>query len=91
MIVRAIKNLESKKSSRLINILCSPEQRKNADALQEGIELVKNSGAIEECKEKAKKMSLDENSRFGENIPSCEPKIMLSMLCLKMLDLAYDT
>ncbi|MBI3123618.1 MAG: polyprenyl synthetase family protein [Ignavibacteriales bacterium] len=91
VIVRAIKNLESKKSSRLINILCSPEQRKNADALQEGIELVKNSGAIEECKEKAKKMSLDENNRFGENIPSCEPKIMLSMLCLKMLDLAYDT
>jgi geranylgeranyl pyrophosphate synthase/predicted secreted hydrolase len=91
LIVRAIRNLESKKSQRLINILCSTELRKHSDVIQEGIELVRNSGAIEECKAKAKKLSQDENQRFGDIIPSCEPKIMLSMLCMKMLELAYDS
>ncbi|MEK6615560.1 MAG: polyprenyl synthetase family protein, partial [Bacteroidota bacterium] len=91
VIARAIKLLENQKSQRLIEILCSKELRKNDDIIREGIELVRNSGAIEECKEKAKKMSLDENERFSEIVPSCEPKIMLNMLCLKMLDLAYDT
>ena len=91
VIARAIKMLEQNKSERLIEILCSKELRKNKDIIKEGIELVRNSGALEECKEKAKKMSLDENERFSEVLPSCEPKIMLNMLCLKMLDLAYDT
>lgn len=91
VIARAIKLLENQKSQRLIEILCSKELRKNNDIINEGIELVRNSGTIEECKEKAKKMSLDENERFSEIVPSCEPKIMLNMLCLKMLDLAYDT
>ncbi len=91
VIARAIKLLENQKSQRLIEILCSKELRKNDDIIREGIELVRDSGAIEECKEKAKKMSLDENERFSEIVPSCEPKIMLNMLCLKMLDLAYDT
>lgn len=91
IIARAIKLLDNIQSQRLIQILCSQDQRKNKDILIEGIELVRNSGALEECIEKAKKMSLNESDRFSEIIPSCEPKIMLNMLCLKMLDLAYDT
>lgn len=91
LIVRAIRKLDLEKSNRLIEILCSPELRKQKEITNEAVELVRNSGAIEECKEKAKQMSLEENDRFCEKIPSCEPKIMLSMLCLKMLELAYDT
>ncbi|OFW56589.1 MAG: hypothetical protein A2133_00020 [Actinobacteria bacterium RBG_16_64_13] len=96
-IVRAIRRLEGlegaerAKRDRLVEILCSPELRGNPDALQEGIDLVRQSGALEECRETARVMSLEANERFGEVIPSCEPKIMLSMLCVKMLDLAYDT
>lgn len=91
VIARALKLLDNIKSQRLIEILCSQDQRKNKDILIEGIQLIRNSGALEECIEKAKKMSLNESDRFSEIIPSCEPKIMLIMLCLKMLDLAYDT
>jgi geranylgeranyl pyrophosphate synthase/predicted secreted hydrolase len=91
VIVRAIRKLDGAKRSRLMSILCSPELRKEQLTLQEGVELVRESGALEECRETAKNMSLDAIERFGETIPSCEPKVMLNMLCLKMLDLVYDT
>jgi geranylgeranyl pyrophosphate synthase/predicted secreted hydrolase len=96
-IVRAIRLLEvvdggdRARRDRLVEILCSSELRRDPEVLQEGIALVKESGALEECRETARKMSLEANERFGDAIPSSEPKIMLSMLCVKMLDLAFDT
>jgi len=90
-IVRAIRRLEGAERDRLVGILCSPELRGESEVLQEGIALVRRSGALEECRATARKMSREANERFGDAIPSCEPKIMLSMLCAKMLDLAFDT
>jgi geranylgeranyl pyrophosphate synthase/predicted secreted hydrolase len=91
VIVQAIRRLEGAERSRLVSILCSPELRKEQGALLEGIELVRKSGALEHCREVAKRMSLDADERFGDAVPSCEAKVMLRMLCLKMLDLIYDT
>jgi geranylgeranyl pyrophosphate synthase len=91
VIAKAIRMLDDQKSKRLIQILCKKELRENRNVLEEGIELVRNSGALEFSKEFAKKMSLNQNEIFNQTIPSCESKIMLSMLCIKMLDLAYDT
>jgi geranylgeranyl diphosphate synthase type 3/geranylgeranyl diphosphate synthase type I len=91
VIVRAIRRLDGAKRNRLVSILCSPELRKEPAGLQEAVELVRNSGALEECRETARRMSLGANERFGEMVPSSEPKVMLNMLCLKMLDLVYDT
>jgi geranylgeranyl pyrophosphate synthase len=94
VIVRAIRKLgvsDPERRDRLVEILCTPELRADAGVLQEGIALIRQSGALEECRETAKKMSQEANERFGDVIPSSEPKIMLSMLCAKILDLAFDT
>jgi geranylgeranyl pyrophosphate synthase/predicted secreted hydrolase len=90
-IVRAIRRLEGADRDRLVAILCSPELRADPRVVREGIALVRQSGALEECRETARRMSDDENERFREVIPSCEAKIMLSLLCASMLDLAFET
>lgn len=91
VIVKAIKMLDTEKSIKLKSILCSEELRKNKDEIEKGIDLVKESGALEVCKNTAREMSLREWKNFANIIPSNEAKIMLNMLTLKMLDLAYDT
>jgi len=94
VIVRAIRRLDALgggKRDRLVEILCSPALRASPEALQEGIALVRESGALEECRETAREMSQEANERFCDALPSSEPKIMLSMLCASILDLALDT
>lgn len=91
LITKAIQMLDKNKSSRLMNILCNEKFRNEEAFLNEGIELVKQSGALEACKKEAQEMSMKAWGDFAEVVPSCEPKIMLGMLHLKMLDLAFDT
>lgn len=91
VVAKAIKLLKEKESKRLKEILCNETLRKEKAVLNEAINLVRTSGALEKCKQEAKKMSLNAWDNFAKVVPSCEPKIMLNMLCLKMLDLAYDT
>ncbi|MDX1640607.1 MAG: polyprenyl synthetase family protein [Balneolaceae bacterium] len=90
-IAKAIKMLNGNDSDRLKQILCNEELRNSESTLGEAIELVKCSGALETCKKEAQAMSVEAWDHFAEVVPSCEPKIMLNMLHLKMLDLAYDT
>jgi geranylgeranyl pyrophosphate synthase len=90
-IVKAIKLMEKKESQRLIEILCSSELRRDKDIIAEGIDLVRNSGALDQCREIARKISVEGNEQFSNIVPSCHPKIMLNMLCAKMLDLAFDS
>lgn len=91
VIVKALRNLDTSSAIRLKEILCTKELREDNNILQAGIELVRSSGALDECRKEAHTLSMKEWEKFAEVVPSCEPKIMLNMLCLKMLDLAYDT
>lgn len=90
-IAKAIKMLDQKERNRLKEILCDERLRKNEETLSEAIHLVHQSGALETCKKEAHEMSLKAWDHFAKLVPSCEAKIMLNMLHLKMLDLAYDT
>lgn len=91
VIAKAIQLLDEKSSDRLIKILSDEKLRKQKAFLIEGIELVKQSGALEICRKEAQMMSMKAWDEFAEVVPSCEPKIMLGMLHRKMLDLAFDT
>jgi len=91
VIAKTLKFFGEKKQPRFKFILCHSELRNNNDSLAEAVELVRESGVLEDCKDYAKQLSLEAWDRFSEIVPSCEAKIMLNLLCLKMLDLAYDT
>jgi geranylgeranyl pyrophosphate synthase/predicted secreted hydrolase len=91
VIAKAIKKLEPQKSNRLKEILCDEALRREKPTLDEAVELVRKSGALEESKTEARKMSSEAWDRFAELVPNSEPKILLNMLHLKMIDLAYDT
>jgi geranylgeranyl pyrophosphate synthase len=77
VIVRALDLLSTHDSNRLRRILCSRRLRKNPKTLLEGIDLVRKSGALEECYRKASSMVEDEWVAFSRVLPPSEPKMML--------------
>jgi len=91
VIAKAITMLDEEKSNRFQKILCDENLRKEQSALDEAVELVRNSGALDACKKEAREMSNKAWNHFAKVVPSCEAKIMLHMLQRKMIDLVYDT
>ena len=91
VIAKAIKMLDGEVRERLKEILCDKNLRTEEATLQEAVELVQQSGALDQCKREARRMSMEGWELFAKAVPGCEAKIMLNMLHLKMLDLAYDT
>ncbi len=89
VIFRALQNLKSEDRSRLQRILCSKTLRKNPSALEEGVDLVRSSGALRSSFDEAQGMVEREWSRFSQQIASSDPKTMLRMLCSNLLDLPY--
>jgi geranylgeranyl pyrophosphate synthase len=90
VIAKALRRLDAAQSARLQAILCCPELRRRPDTLEEGIELVFASGALDACRETAKAMVNDAWDAFSPRVRSSGPKIMLHTMCLKLIDLAYD-
>ncbi len=90
VIARALHMLEPEKSNRLREILCSPELRAAGAAMDEGVALVRESGSLEVCRDRAKTMMEEAWDRFTHHVRPSQPKMMLHAMCLKMLELAYD-
>lgn len=90
VIASALRRLHAAGSERLQAILCSPEVRRRPSVLEEGIELVFRSGALDACRETAKTMVNDAWDKFSPRVRSSGPKIMLHTMCLKLIELAYD-
>ncbi|MFV1994695.1 MAG: polyprenyl synthetase family protein, partial [Verrucomicrobiales bacterium] len=76
VIARPLKMLPPTPRERLEEILCSTELRRDPAVLEEGIDLVRNSGALEACRETAQQMLRDGWNAFAPAFPPSEPKIM---------------
>jgi geranylgeranyl pyrophosphate synthase/predicted secreted hydrolase len=81
VIFRALDELQGDKRKRLRRILCTPELRNDPCSLQEGIELVRESDALDRCREEARTMFKTAWDRFADNVPLTEPKMLLYKLC----------
>lgn len=90
VIATALRRLEPWSSSRLTQVLCSPETRNDPVLLQEGIDLVRLSGALEACRDEASDMIEQAWERFAVSVRPSQAKIMLHAMCLKFVDLALD-
>lgn len=90
-IYHALEKLPEPKRARLQEIFCSKELRKNRNTLEEAIELVYHSGAIESCRKMAKDTLDKEWEKLSTKLPSSEPKIMLRTLCENLLNTGCET
>ncbi|MBI4025547.1 MAG: polyprenyl synthetase family protein [Verrucomicrobia bacterium] len=90
VICAAMRRLGHADRTRLMNILCSREGRKDPSMIAEGTDLVRRSGALDTCKKEALAMFHDAWDIFSGRVPSSEPKILLHCLCCKMVELAYE-
>ena len=90
VVATALRRLDPVSTARLGEILCSPELRRQAEVLAEGVELVRASGALEECHQDAMRIMDDGWKLFANGLPSSEPKIMLHAMCKTLIDLAFD-
>jgi geranylgeranyl pyrophosphate synthase len=79
VIVRAMEQLPEIDRKRLEKILCSGRLRRNPVYLQEGIGLVRKSGALSSCREEARSMVNKGWRAFAPHIPPSEHKLMLGL------------
>jgi geranylgeranyl pyrophosphate synthase/predicted secreted hydrolase len=90
VIVKAIRALGHHDSQRLIEIICNTELRTDPDMHAEAVSFILKSGALDSVKNEAEEMMNKGWERFAKTIPPSEAKIMLNMLCKKLLDLPYE-
>ncbi len=87
---RALMRLKGADSRRLQAILCSKGARRKRAEVREAIDLIRGSGAVDVCRNEARRM-FDEGWRgLSGVLPNSEPRIMLRMLCRNLLDINYD-
>ncbi len=83
----ALRRLDAVGTARLQAILCSPELRRRPETLEEGVELVFASGALDVCRETAKAIVNDAWDAFSPRVRSSGPKIMLHTVVNKRVSL----
>jgi geranylgeranyl pyrophosphate synthase len=87
IVVQALLHLDKNDRVRLGKILCDPVARKDKGAIENAISLIKKSGRIEACREQAKQMFFGGWKDYSACTVQSEQKIVLKLLCLKLLDL----
>ncbi|HEX4641056.1 MAG TPA: polyprenyl synthetase family protein, partial [Chthoniobacterales bacterium] len=87
VIAKALRLLPQAEKERLKEILCSSVLRAEAGTVAQGIELVRGSGALEKCREEAKRLIEEQWHRFSAHVPPSEPKTMLRVLWNFLLSL----
>jgi geranylgeranyl pyrophosphate synthase/predicted secreted hydrolase len=85
VIIKALKSLPKAKQKRLKEILVNEKYRNQSKNLKEAVSLIRESGALEECRKTAKKMVDQEWAKFSRQVGPSEPKTMLRLMCDSLL------
>ncbi|NND96221.1 MAG: hypothetical protein HKN47_02695 [Pirellulaceae bacterium] len=91
VVAKALRMLDAERSGRLRNILCCEQSRSDPANVRDGTELIRESGALETCRETAGSLSQQGWCKFSQRARSSEAKIMLHAMSRKLLDLSFDT
>ena len=86
---QALKLLPQREKRELTDILGNTNLRMDPQMLKKGITLVRESGALEYCREKAKEIVLPSWERFSELLPLTDQKFLLKALTLWLLELEF--
>ncbi|MDY6881563.1 MAG: polyprenyl synthetase family protein [Desulfatiglans sp.] len=90
IIVRALERARPRERNRLIRILCAPDLRASSEGLEEGIELIERSGALDEGRRLAGNMLESQWRNFSLYAKPSEAKTMLRMLTTALLSFEQD-
>lgn len=90
VIYQSLKRLPAIDSRRLRDILSSRAAKKRPDILEEGIALVRASGALDACAREGTDLFNTAWRRFAKAVPPSWPKWMLFALCSRLIDLVHD-
>lgn len=90
VVARALRRLPATQAARLQDILCDAARRNHPEVLDEGIELVQRSGALEECRATARKMVDTAWAGWSRWTRPSGPKVMLHTMCLRLIELAHE-
>jgi geranylgeranyl pyrophosphate synthase len=85
VIARALALLDEDDKKRLMQILCSPQVRQHKEFQEEGIALVRKSGALEACRTEAVAMLDEAWQIFSGNVPPSEHKVMLRLFTKNLI------
>lgn len=85
VIARALILLDQEDKTRLIRILCSPVIRQQTEFQDEGIALVRKSGALDQCRAEAIAMVDEAWHHFSLKVPSSESKVMLRVFSRNLI------
>ena len=91
VIHRAFLALPVEGRAELARILCSRELRQDPAALEAGVALVRGSGALDACRQDARRLADEAWARFSPCLPPSEAKIMLRCLCWSLVDVVVGT
>lgn len=90
VILRAARSLKGEAKKRLWEIISSEELRRQAGRIEEGVDLVQASGALERCRAEAKSLVEPKMKGLAERLAVSESKISLLYLCHYLLDLDFN-
>jgi geranylgeranyl pyrophosphate synthase len=90
VIARALQSLSARDSERLAEIFSAPELRQSSPSLNEGIELIRRSGALKSCEADARRMLEKEWRNLSKVLPPSEHKTMLRVLWSFVLELGDE-
>lgn len=90
VIVRALERLPGRERGRLADILCSKALRGDPHAIDEGIRLVRKSGALAACHDEAQAVFDRAWTKLAALLPASDAKRLLRPFFFKVLDLPYD-
>ena len=90
VMARALRKLDPAAAAKLGAILCDPVRRHDPAARRDGLDLVRASGALAECRDWARREMTDGWAAFSRVVPPSEPKILLHAMCQHLLDLVFE-
>jgi geranylgeranyl pyrophosphate synthase/predicted secreted hydrolase len=90
VIIQALRKLCEPERTRLLQIWAAHKQDLKHKNIREGVELVRQSGILETCRQDAHSIFSPSKKRFKSNLPFSEAKIFLLSLCENLLNIDFD-
>lgn len=86
VLCHTLRGLDKADRRRFEEIVCSPDLRRTSSGLAEAIDLVRRSGALESCRQRAEEIVSGSWRGLAESLPSSESKMLLRTLWWALLD-----
>ncbi len=90
VIMQALRRLSHTRRNRLADLLCDPGRRATRSGREEGMALVRGSGALEFCRAEALRLTDEGWVPLARRLPATEAKILLRAMCRKVLQFMYE-